>query len=228
MFWAVIRCNLRDPRAADEFNRWYNGQHAPRYIRQPGFCRGWRLEKLDHSAQRGDPGQRYLAVYEIESVADFNAALDRDLAESHPWEQWETRIQDWGRTYYRNLTSFGDRLPPETGKGGYWTIVRVDLDGVDAAEEQAFSAWYDTRHVPEISAFPGFCRAWRLKLEPDDGDLGPRGQRYAAIYETDNADYLPTVRRGAVPWDGIWAKHIRNWEIGFYRKLYDYEWEGTA
>jgi hypothetical protein len=43
-FWAVIRCNLRDLSTAGEFNRWYNQQHAPRYIRQRGFRRGWRLE----------------------------------------------------------------------------------------------------------------------------------------------------------------------------------------
>jgi hypothetical protein len=31
-----------------------------------------------------------------------------------------------------------------------------------------------------------------------------------------------------VPWDGIWGDHIRNWEMGFYRKLYDHEeQEGT-
>ncbi len=223
MFWAVIRCNLRDESAAPDFNRWYNLKHAPRYIAQPGFRRGWRLERLDHSDQRGDPGQRYLAVYEIESIAAFNAALDRDLAESHPWEDWETRIKDWQRTYYCNLLSFGDALPAHVGKGCFWTIVRVDLAAADAAEEQAFNTWYDTRHVPEVGGFPGFRRAWRFKLEPDSGDLGPRGQRYMAVYETDDADYLPTVRRGAIPWDGVWADRIRNWEIGFYRKLYDYE-----
>jgi hypothetical protein len=223
MIWAVIRCNLRDPARADKFNHWYNGQHAPRYIRQPGFRRGWRLEKLDHPAQRGDPGQRYLAIYETESAAAFNAALDRDLVESHPWEEWENRIKDWQRTYYRDLLSFGQVSPPEQGRGGFWTMVRVDLDEADPAQEQAFNDWYDTRHVPEVCAFPGFRRAWRLRLEPDPNDLGPRGQKYLAVYETDIADYLPTARRGATPWDGIWADRIRNWEIGFYRKLYDYE-----
>jgi hypothetical protein len=31
------------------------------------------------------------------------------------------------------------------------------------------------------------------------------------------------VRQETVPWDGIWGDHIRNWELAFYRKLYDYE-----
>jgi hypothetical protein len=224
MFWTVVRCNLRDPKRADEFNRWYDEQHAPRYIGQPGFRRGWRLEKLDHAAQRGDPGQRYLAICETESVAAFNAAVDRDFAtRGHPWEEWETRVQDWQRTYYRKLFSFGMTTPPDAGAGGFWTIVRVDLDGVDNAGEQSFNSWYDDRHVPEVCRFPGFRRAWRLRVEPDSDEVGPRGQRCVAVYETDDPDYLPTARRGATPWDGIWTNQIRNWEIGFYRKLYDYE-----
>lgn len=225
MFWAVIRCNLRDPSLADAFNRWYNLQHAPRYIAQPGFRRGWRLERLERPGQRGDPGQRYLAVYDIDAVAAFNAALDRDLAEGHPWEEWETRVKDWQRTYYRLLLSFGDALPVSGDRGRFWTIVRVDLDGLDETRERAFNIWYDTRHIPELCSAPGFRRVWRLMLEPHDNDLGPRGQKYVAVYETDNPDDVPAARRGADPWDGIWAGHIRHWEIGFYRKLYDHEEE---
>jgi hypothetical protein len=179
--------------------------------------------KLDRAGQRGDPGQRYLAIYETESVAAFNAALDRDFAESHPWEEWEARITDWQRTYYRELFSFGPAAAPAPGAGGFWTIVRIDLEGVDDAREQEFNSWYESRHIPEVCGFPGFRRAWRLRLEPDVGDLGPRGQKYVAVYETDDADYLINARRGAVPWDGIWADRIRNWEIAIYRKLYDYE-----
>jgi hypothetical protein len=223
MFWAIISCNLRDPREAAAFNAWYNGQHAPRYIAQEGFRRGWRLERFDQTGQRGEPRQRFVAVYEIDTIAAFNAALERDLAESHPWEKWETRIKDWQRTYYRHLLAFGSIRAQQGDKGRFWTIVRVDLAGFGEEQEQAFNAWYDNRHVPEVGSFAGFRRAWRLKVEPDPGDLGPRGQKYMAVYETDYPDYLPTVRRGCVPWDGIWGDHIRNWEIGFYRKLYDYE-----
>jgi hypothetical protein len=91
MFWAVIKCNLCDQSAAQEFNESYNRHHAPRYIAHPSFRHGGRLERFDQTGQPGDPGQRYLAIYEIDSVGAFNAALDRDLAASHQWEEWETR-----------------------------------------------------------------------------------------------------------------------------------------
>jgi len=223
MFWTFIRCNLRDPNESDLFNRWYNDEHAPRYIRQPGFRRGWRLERLDHPAQRGNPRQRYLAIYETDTVSAFNAALARDLEESHPWEEWETRIVDWQRTYYRGVFSYGYKTPPVGELGGFWTIVRVDFEAEDSRAEAAFNEWYNTKHVPEVCSFPGFRRSWRLELEPDAGDLGPRGQKYVAIYESDDPNYLPNARSGATPWDGLWADRVRNWEIVFYRKLYDHE-----
>jgi hypothetical protein len=228
MFWAVVKCNLRDPSAVEAFNEWYNTQHAPRYIAQPGFRRGWRLERFDQTGQRGTLGQRFVAGYEVESTAVFNAALERDLTTSHPWEEWETRIKDWQRTYYRSLLSFGGAQPARGGKGCFWTIVRVDVDGLTSEAEREFNSWYDYRHIPQICGFAGFRRAWRLKLEPDTGDLGPRGQKYMAVYETDFPEYLPNVRRGTVPWDGIWGDHIRNWEVGFYQKLHDYEERATA
>ena len=85
----------------------------------------------------------------------------------------------------------------------FWTIVRVDLKGLAEKQEEEFNAWYDTRHIPDVCGFAGFRRAWRLKVEPDAGDLGP--QKYMAVYETDNPEYLPTVRKGTVPWGGIWG-----------------------
>ncbi|MEQ8349154.1 MAG: DUF4286 family protein [Sneathiellaceae bacterium] len=226
MFWAVIKCNLVDPETADAFNAWYNASHAPRYIRQPAFRRGWRLERLDHAAQRGDPGQRYQAIYEVDAVADFNAALDRDHAESHPWEDWETRIRDWQRTYYRLLGARGGPRPPAAGQGGFWSVERVDLQGLDAAGEAEFNRWSDARHLPALAAAPGVRRAWRLKLEPDANDLGPRGQAWLTICEADAADSLAVARDGAPLHDGLWAGHVRALEIGICRKLYDHESPG--
>lgn len=220
--WAFIRCDLIDPAEAATFNRWYNDEHAPRYVRQPGFRRAWRLERLDLPEQRGTPHQRYLAVYETETVADFNDVLRRDAEDSHPWEGWESRITGWQRTYYGVIARYGADRPADGG-GSHWTIVRVDFEEAGAGDEADFNRWYDETHLPEVCAFPGFRRAWRLRLEPDGNDLGPRGQRYVAVYETDAADYLPVARRGTVPWDGKWAGSIRNWEAMFYRKLFDSE-----
>ena len=118
-------------------------------MRQPGFRHGWRLERLDHPSQHGDPGQRYQAIYEVDAVADFDAALDRGHAESHPWEDREMRICDWQRTYHRLLSADGGLQPQADGQGGFWRIERFDLQGLDAAGEARFDRWCEERHLPQ-------------------------------------------------------------------------------
>jgi hypothetical protein len=54
------------------------------------FSGGWPLKRFDQTGQCGDPGQRYLAIYEFDSVGAFNAALQGTFAASHPCEEWET------------------------------------------------------------------------------------------------------------------------------------------
>jgi hypothetical protein len=223
MFWAVIKCDLLDRSDEAAFNQWYNGEHAPRYIAQPGFTRGWRLSKHDLVTGRDAADQRFQAIYEVANIAAFNAALDRDFRDGHPWEAWEAKITNWNRTYYEVLLNWNDTVGAAPPSKLFWTTVRIDFDARSPAEEDDFNAWYSNKHVPEVMRGPGACCAWRLKLAPDANDLGPRGQTYLAVYETDDPDYLRKIRSGAVPWDGNWAERIRNWQIGVYEKIFDHQ-----
>jgi hypothetical protein len=222
MYWAVIRCNLLDPGDTNAFNDWYNCEHVPHYVSQKGFRRAWRLQRIERPEQRGKPSQKFLAIYETVSIDAFNQVLGAAAAaKGHPWEGWELRVDGWQRNYYRVLHAHTDRLREETGSvGRFWTMVRIDFRETGPGQEEEFNRWYSEIHVPDVCAHAGLARAWRLVVAPDDNDLGSRGQKYMAVYETDRADYLPRVRKNAIPWDGIWTKHILNWEIMFYRVLY--------
>ncbi|OBH11128.1 DUF4286 family protein [Mycobacterium sp. E1747] len=52
--------------------------------------------------------------------------------------------------------------------------------------ENAYNAWYDDKHLPDVANIPGVIRASRYKLVHDvetlPGVTGPH-QRYLAIYE---------------------------------------------
>jgi hypothetical protein len=60
-------------------------------------------------------------------------------------------------------------------------------------QDDAFNAWYDTKHVPEVLDVPGVIAAQRYELAeitvPDDQDLPaqlpPPTHRYLVIYELD-------------------------------------------
>jgi hypothetical protein len=69
-----------------------------------------------------------------------------------------------------------------------------------APMEEEFNAWYDTEHLPERLAIPGFrsARRWVADVAPGEG-------RYLATYELDaeavlsSAAYLARFE-GATPW----------------------------
>jgi hypothetical protein len=222
MYWSVVKANLKDMSYEDEFNHWYNSTHVPVYVSRPGFRRAWRLRRIDSEGQRGEKGQTFMAIYEIVSIEFFANALKKALETfDHPWEGWENRIIDWQRTYYRVRLNHQDRQRDDTNVAGrFWTIVKADFEDNRPGKEEEFNRWYDKVHVPEVCSFPGFRRAWRLEAFPHDSQLGPTGHKYWAVYETDAIDYLPKVRKGKTPWDGIWNESIRNWTIMFYKVLY--------
>src|SRR5438067_8052997 len=69
-----------------------------------------------------------------------------------------------------------------------------------AAMEEEFNAWYDTEHLPERLAIPGFrpARRWVAACAPGEG-------KYLATYELDSPAVLesPQYRAryaGATPW----------------------------
>lgn len=69
-----------------------------------------------------------------------------------------------------------------------------------AAMEEEFNAWYDTEHLPERLAIPGFrsARRWVAACAPGEG-------KYLATYELDSASVLQSPAylerfANATPW----------------------------
>ena len=84
-------------------------------------------------------------------------------------------------------------------------------------EEEAFNAWYDDVHVPEILATPGFssCRRFRARTSPLAGP-GRAGEwaSYLAVYEIvardvvdAHTDLLERVRAGRLTQSESVASH---------------------
>lgn len=68
------------------------------------------------------------------------------------------------------------------------------------AMDEEFNAWYDTEHLPERLAIPGFrtARRWVASCAPGEG-------KYLATYEIDSADVLQSPAylerfANATPW----------------------------
>ena len=128
MYWTVVKANLRERRLVGEFNDWYNTVHMPAFVRMDDFTRGWRIRRIEHPEQRGTPGQEFLAIYEVESIEAFVAALRKTEAESgHGWERWERHLTDWQRSYHRVIAAWHDAPHVADATGRYWAAVKVDF-----------------------------------------------------------------------------------------------------
>jgi hypothetical protein len=221
--WAVVKANITDQGRPfeTEFSTWWSNEHVPEYVARPGFISGRRLRLVDDASRATTTEHEYLAVYEVESAATFNAAL----AAGPAWGPWhldiDRYVSDWERTYYRLLSVHEvDDAPGRT-----WAIVKADFAGGTAERENEFNEWYTNKHVPELCAHPGFHRAWRLMVTPDGNDLGPRRQQYWGVYEVDSPDHFKAARArrvesGIPPWDGLWADDLDNVEMSHYELIY--------
>ena len=222
MFWAVVRANITEEGQPSEaaFSDWWSKEHVPEYTAKRGFLSGRRLSVVaDHQIQ-GSAEHKYLAIYEVDSVEAFNNAL----SDGPPWGPWHAEIDrlvcHWERTFYRVLSLYevDDRA------GDYFAIVKLDFAESAASREIEFNEWYTNKHVPELCAFPGFHRAWRLSVEEDGNDLGPRRQHYWAVYEVDTPGHFVEARAsraasGIKPWDGLWGPELLNVQMDHYKVI---------
>jgi hypothetical protein len=73
-------------------------------------------------------------------------------------------------------------------------------------DEDEFNAWYDTEHLPERLAIPGFVSARRWA----DPDARPGEGRYLATYELERPEVLETPEYLAHVGDGFtpWSKRV--------------------
>jgi hypothetical protein len=222
--WSVVKASISPAGRGreEEFNAWYNQVHVPEWVAQPGFRRGWRLAASSPPQQDRPHEHGYYAAYELDAVDAFNDVLAR--SHGAPWGEWQeyvgTHLVDWERTYYRTLAA----IAPDAVDAPCWAIVKTDFAGSDA-QEREFNRWYDETHFPELISHEGFQGGWRLAVLPDAGDLGPRRQRYWAIYRVGSVADFAAARasraaRGLPPWDGRWSENLRDTRIDYYEMIH--------
>ena|SRR5687768_5409785 len=97
-YWFMVKVDFSEPSLEAEFNRWYDEVHVPELLQLPGFVRAWRLQRTDEGSSLGDPGQTYIAVYEVEHPKVF----DHPRFPQASWDvKWGPYIKNWARTWYR-------------------------------------------------------------------------------------------------------------------------------
>jgi hypothetical protein len=151
--------------AEDEFHDWYDTEHLPERQRVPGFlvCQRWI----------GVPDPRVsVATYDLDNVSVLRSPPYLAIGGENlsPWSRRVTARAERLLRFEGDQILPGDQLPPDTAGG-----LLLNAMNVAPEFEAEFNEWYDTEHIPALSAVPGVLCARRFR-----GTSGNR--KYVALY----------------------------------------------
>jgi hypothetical protein len=186
-----------------ELNRWYDEEHIPELLKVPGYQSARRYQAVE-----GEP--KYMALYEIDSVADAQGEAHRVAIET----PWTFRM----REHFTAKNAFYHQVFPSDGvlRGPAWGqpeggLMAMRL-GTKPANEADFNAWYDQEHLPALSAVPGVIACRRFSST----DATPK---YLAIYHLTSPEVQASAEwKKAI--DTPWSARVRDHFTDRWRVVY--------
>jgi hypothetical protein len=186
----------------DEYNKWYNEQHAPDVVAVPGFVTAQRFVKNDLPLYRMVDLQvpKYLVVYKI-STDDVNAVFaevarrlqTRETVISPTFDS-KTSVSYVYRPVRPEIKGVGGE-PAGARPGPKQLYFQIVFTEMVAGKEDEFNAFYDNHHAPELAAIPGFVSAQRMILaRPSNGSIP--ASKYLALFRVETSD-IAAVKQAA-------------------------------
>jgi|ERR1051326_4708087 hypothetical protein len=173
------------------FNEVYDGEHVPNLQKVPGVRRASRY------TQPSATEPRYMAAYELDSLAVLESAAWKAAGEAGRWPG-EIRPHTMNRHLARYEWCGG--APALTGKTPYVFWVMMDIE---PHKEALFNELYDTEHLPLLGKLAGMTNAVRYRTAT------PGEPKYLCVYEVDRAD-LPQSKLWNDTSDvGRWKPDVR-------------------
>jgi hypothetical protein len=163
----MVRTLNTDPARTQEFNDWYNNIDLPDVLAVPGFRRALRAQAMGacaDSAAPCDAGERYVALYDIESPAIDKTIIDMLMA---TWKMLRSGrdtslLQVEERVYYRRLAADAAPEPASVADGQHFLLLeRFDTQPqLTAAQLQRLVG----RQVQALGALGADVRTSRYEL----------------------------------------------------------------
>jgi len=206
-----------EARAEAEFNEWYHRQHVPERVGMPGWRSGRRYRRVDRGRHR------YLAVYEVDSLACFDDPAYRHALD-HPTD-WTRRMMPSFRNFVRATCRV--RLVVGEVAGGFLAAVRF---APPEATREAVLRWVGGEALHDLRDRPGITRVqlWEAdtgrSLTPTAEQsmrTAPDGQAaFAALIEgTDRAAVEAALAESGLQ-PGLAARNASEVEVGVYQLMF--------
>jgi hypothetical protein len=160
----------------DEYNNWYNNQHLADVVAIPGYSSAQRYKVLIPMA--GDLKHRYLATYDMD--ANTPAEADAAVQNLMTTQMFISDALDSAGVLAGVFESCGPGgKSPNGGTAGKCRL--VVFTNAAAGRDADFNDWYDSTHIPEMVAVPGFTSGERYRFYKAMGE-GAFAGPYLSIY----------------------------------------------
>ncbi|KAJ8082791.1 hypothetical protein AAF712_003639 [Marasmius tenuissimus] len=147
----------------NDFNDWYDNEHAPARVKVPGIFTAVRYLAIDHKSPK------WLALYDI---------ADSHVLQSNEYQALRTKASQNERNIISRLSLLNRQIltllntspkltsPPPAGKFLYVVHMNViATEDVEADHEAEFLNWYSATRIELLSKVPGWIRSRVFKLE---------------------------------------------------------------
>jgi hypothetical protein len=186
----------------DEYNKWYDDQHAPDVVSVPGFVTAQRFVKNELPLYRMVDLQvpKYLIVYKIvtddvEAVfGEVNRRLKTGETAISPTFDTKTSVSYVYRPFKPEIKGVGGE-PQGATPGPMQTYIQIVFTAMAEGMERDFNLFYDNHHAPELAAIPGFVSAQRMILARPSNSSIP-ATKYLALFRVETSD-LTAVKQVA-------------------------------
>jgi hypothetical protein len=178
----------------NEYNKWYDQQHALDVVAIPGFVSAQRFVKNELPLYRMVDLQvpKYLVIYKIitdDLEAEFrevNRRLQTGETVMSPAFDRTTSVSYVYRPFRPEIKGVGGE--PEKAKPGSRNLyVQVVFTAMVEGKESEFNRFYDDHHAPELAAIPGFVSAQRMILARPTNASIP-ATKYLALFRVETSD----------------------------------------
>ena len=185
------------PAQEDEFNDWYDMEHAPERLRVPGFLNAQRWIGEDNP-------KIAVATYDLETHAVMDSPAYEAIGGANG-SVWTKRITAIAK---RILRFEGTQIVPGdvSGPAEANALLAVAID-VEPAIEPEFNEWYNSEHLPQLGAVPGVLAARRFQAAGAGVE-----KKYLALYHLTSADVArsaPWSKAANTPWTEKMRPHFR-------------------
>jgi molybdate transport system substrate-binding protein len=186
---------LNDPAQGreDEYNDWYDHQHAPDVVSIPGFVSAqryiWSEQQLRPDAH---PPTKYMIEFKIvtDDLPAVYAEVIRRIREHITVMSTSLAPGTGGGYTFRAITGVmrgkgGDVRTSKKGQSMHY--IQMVFGSATPGEEIQFNDWYDHVHAPSVASTPGFQQWQRFELSPVQ--LGEaHSDRYMVKFDIETRD----------------------------------------